>query len=54
MISGGSSTTMRVVVYEGDGSRPLEEASRYELFKGLLEKGYSVTSARTTGCMKAR
>jgi Pyruvate/2-oxoacid:ferredoxin oxidoreductase delta subunit len=40
---------MRVVVYEGQGSRPLDGATRFELIKSLLEKGYTVTSARTKG-----
>lgn len=40
---------LRVVLYEGGGSRPLEEGQRYDLLKTLLEKGYGVTSARTSG-----
>ena len=48
MIASGSSP-MRVVLYEGEGSRPLDEVSRFDLIKGLLEKGYPVTSARATG-----
>jgi len=36
-------TPDRVVLYEGEGSRPLEAAERFELLRGLLEKGHSVT-----------
>lgn len=36
----------RVVVFEGDGARALEESRRFELFRGLLENGYAVTSLR--------
>ena len=48
MIAGGT-TGLRVVVYEGEGSRPLADDHRYDLMKSLLEKGYAVTSARTNG-----
>ena len=34
----------RVVLYEGEGSRALEESQRFELMRTLLEKGYAVTS----------
>src|SRR5205807_2069041 len=40
---------LRVVLYEGDGSRPLESAARYELIRTLLEKGYAITAARNGG-----
>ena len=36
----------RVVVFEGEGARPLDESRRFELFRGLLEAGYAVTSLR--------
>jgi len=39
----------RVVLYEGDGARPLDEANRFDLLRGLLEKGYPVTTARQQG-----
>jgi len=45
----GASTSLRVVLYEGQGSRPLEEGQRFDLLKTLLEKGFAVTSARTNG-----
>jgi Pyruvate/2-oxoacid:ferredoxin oxidoreductase delta subunit len=35
--------TLRVVVYEGSGSRPLEGGSRAAMLTSLLEQGYSVT-----------
>lgn len=44
-----SASALRVVLYEGEGSRRLEEDTRFELIKGLLDKGYSVTSARAAG-----
>jgi NAD-dependent dihydropyrimidine dehydrogenase PreA subunit len=37
----------RVVVFEGAGARPLDEARRFELLRGLLENGYAVTSVRS-------
>jgi Pyruvate/2-oxoacid:ferredoxin oxidoreductase delta subunit len=37
---------MRVVLYEGEGARPVEEGQRFELLKSLLEKGYPVTTTR--------
>jgi Pyruvate/2-oxoacid:ferredoxin oxidoreductase delta subunit len=40
---------LRVVIYEGPGSRPWADEMRFELMKGLLERGYSVTSARADG-----
>jgi Pyruvate/2-oxoacid:ferredoxin oxidoreductase delta subunit len=40
---------MRVVIYEGDGSRPVDDAQRFDLMKSLLEKGYAVTSTRSGG-----
>ena len=39
----------RVVLYEGEGSRPLDEGQRFDLMRTLLEKGYAVTSARSGG-----
>ncbi len=40
---------LRVILYEGEGSRALEDERRYELMRGLLEKGYAVTSTRSGG-----
>jgi NAD-dependent dihydropyrimidine dehydrogenase PreA subunit len=39
----------RVVLYEGEGSRPLDDGQRFDLMRSLLEKGYAVTSARSGG-----
>ncbi len=43
----------RVVLYEGEGSRPVDDAQRFDLMKSLLEKGYSVTSTRAGGHVSA-
>lgn len=40
-------TTLRVVLYEGSGSEPLDGEERHATLTRLLEQGYSVT--RTTG-----
>jgi Pyruvate/2-oxoacid:ferredoxin oxidoreductase delta subunit len=40
---------LRVVIYEGEGSRPLDEGQRFDLMRSLLEKGYAVTSTRFGG-----
>jgi Pyruvate/2-oxoacid:ferredoxin oxidoreductase delta subunit len=40
---------LRVILYEGDGSRALDDDRRYELMRALLEKGYAVTSTRSGG-----
>jgi NAD-dependent dihydropyrimidine dehydrogenase PreA subunit len=39
----------RVVLYEAEGSRPIEAAVRFEVARALLEKGYAVTSTRSGG-----
>ena len=39
-------TTIRVVLYEGDGAAPLEPTDRFATMMTLLERGYAVT--RTT------
>jgi NAD-dependent dihydropyrimidine dehydrogenase PreA subunit len=39
----------RVVVFEGRGSRPLDDAARAALVRALLEGGYSVDSVRGDG-----
>lgn len=41
----------RVVLYEGEGSRPLEPLSRLEIMRSLLEKGYAVTRALAGGAV---
>jgi Pyruvate/2-oxoacid:ferredoxin oxidoreductase delta subunit len=40
---------MRVVLYEGEGARPVDETQRFDLLKSLLEKGYPVTITRAGG-----
>lgn len=40
-------TTVRIVLYEGAGSQPLDAGNRFAAMSALLEKGFSVT--RTTG-----
>lgn len=40
---------LRVVIYEGQGSRPLADEVRLELMRTLLERGYGVTMARAGG-----
>lgn len=40
---------LRVLLYEGHGSQPLDDALRYELTRTLLEKGYPVTGIRPAG-----
>src|SRR4030095_7242094 len=42
-------TTLRVVLYEGDGSQPLGAADRFTALSTLLEKGFAVTCANGTG-----
>lgn len=37
---------LQIVLYEGVGSQPLDPASRFDLVRSLLERGYRVTSAR--------
>src|SRR5262245_34110763 len=38
-------TTLRVVLYEGQGAAPLPGPDRFAAFSALLEKGYTVTRA---------
>jgi Pyruvate/2-oxoacid:ferredoxin oxidoreductase delta subunit len=47
----GASNALRVVVYEGEGSRPLDEGQRFDLLRTLLEKGYAVTRTRSGGAV---
>ncbi len=42
-------TTLRVVLYEGDGAQPLPADTRTQLLTQLLAKGYSVTRTTTGG-----
>src|ERR1041385_2622902 len=42
-------TTLRIVLYEGNGSQPLEAAERYAALSTLLEKGFAVTRAGSDG-----
>lgn len=41
--------SMRIVLYEGNGSRPLSGADRFQLLRTLLEKGYSISRVRPDG-----
>jgi NAD-dependent dihydropyrimidine dehydrogenase PreA subunit len=45
----GASIVPRVVIYEGEGGRPLADDQRFDLMRSLLEKGYAVTSTRAGG-----
>jgi Pyruvate/2-oxoacid:ferredoxin oxidoreductase delta subunit len=40
---------LRIVLYEGAGSQPLEDRERFEVLTRLLDKGYHVTSVRNGG-----
>jgi len=40
-------TTLRVVLYEGEGAQPLEPNDRFATLSALLDKGYAIT--RTSG-----
>ena len=42
-------STLRVVLYEGEGAQPLEAQSRFAAMIALLEKGYSVTRSTAMG-----
>ena len=42
-------TTLRVVLYEGTGTKPLGSDSRYETMSTLLQRGFAVTSANGEG-----
>jgi len=44
-----TTAALRVVIYEGEGSRPLEDEQRFTLMRTLLEKGYAVTRAAAIG-----
>ena len=38
-----ASSTLRVLLYEGNGSEEIDDARRHELMRGLLNRGYPVT-----------
>src|SRR5690349_10423949 len=38
--------TLRVVLYEGEGSQPLANADRFAMMATLLQGGYAVTAVR--------
>lgn len=40
-------TTLRIVLYEGEGAQPLETGERLAAMTALLEKGYAVTRSAT-------
>ena len=42
-------TTLRIVLYEGDGANPLEPTERFSTMTALLEKGFAVTRAAGPG-----
>lgn len=48
-MNSASPSGFRVVLYEGEGSRPLPADTRYEAMRTLLDKGYAVTSTRRGG-----
>jgi Pyruvate/2-oxoacid:ferredoxin oxidoreductase delta subunit len=43
--------SLRIIIYEGAGSRPLAAADRFEVVQNLLDKGYAVTSAKAGGAV---
>jgi Pyruvate/2-oxoacid:ferredoxin oxidoreductase delta subunit len=42
-------STLRVVLYEGDGAQPLEPQERFAALSALLEKGFAVTRSTAGG-----
>ena len=42
-------STLRIVLYEGQGAEPLEPAGRFAVLRDLLENGYSVTCVQQKG-----
>src|ERR1041385_7956086 len=44
-----SQTTLRVVLYEGAGAQPLDDADRFAALTTLLERGFSVTRTLAGG-----
>lgn len=39
-------STLRIVLYEGEGTQPIPAADRFDAMTALLQKGFSVTQAR--------
>lgn len=48
-----ASPALRIILYEGLGSRPLEGAMRLAILRTLLEKGYAVSCVRAGGTVSA-
>src|SRR3954468_14602580 len=46
-------STLRVVLYEGDGAQALDASERFTAMTALLERGYSVTRTTTRGNVAA-
>ena len=42
-------TTLRIVLYEGEGAQPLPAEERFATITALLEKGYAITRAGAKG-----
>ena len=42
-------STLRVVLYEGEGAQPLEAGERFAAMTALLDRGYAVTRTTTRG-----
>jgi Pyruvate/2-oxoacid:ferredoxin oxidoreductase delta subunit len=42
-------TTLRVVLYDGDGAQPIESSDCFAAMSALLEKGYTVTRSGASG-----
>ena len=42
-------STLRVVLYEGEGAQPLDASERFTALTALLERGYAVTRTTTQG-----
>src|SRR5688572_17202784 len=42
-------STVRVVLYEGEGAAPLESNDRFAAMSALLERGYAVTRSTQNG-----
>ena len=38
-------STLRIVLYEGEGAQPLDGSERFAALTSLLERGYSITRA---------
>lgn len=45
----GSARELRVLVYEGEGARPLADAQRSALYAGLLDAGFALTRPGAAG-----